>query len=376
MGLGNLSLPPEIDLNQIDTEHWKWTEFSGLWYRWDTEWYVRIVQEEYTYNPNDVSTVSFFPLYPTLMRLLTPLVGNPINAGLIISHLCGLVGFILFYRLTYLETRSRKISQRAVIAMSIFPASLFFSAVYTESLFLLLTVGAAYAVRHQHWLLAGLAGALASATRVPGVMITVLLGMEWLYQQGWDFSTALQKSTWTNLLQGDLQKWGSLLTVAIAPLGLFAYMIFLNVSFGNPLSFIVSHSHNATNLGDGPFVALSIEWENILNGSNIFPYNFPLGLISIGLALLTIIPLARRFRVSYALYTLLLNFTACMGRTHLKCRSVCGRDVSCFYGFRSLGRRSPLLDVVSSDLFVYIIYFQHFVCSMVLCWLDQQFMRT
>jgi hypothetical protein len=60
--------------------------------------------------------------------------------------------------------------------------SFFFSAVYSESLFLLLSVGAFYSARTDHWAWAGTLGALAAATRSAGVLIAIALVIIWLTQ--------------------------------------------------------------------------------------------------------------------------------------------------------------------------------------------------
>src|SRR5256885_4171834 len=62
--------------------------------------------------------------------------------------------------------------------MALGPAAMFFSYPYTESVFLLLTVGAFLLMESGHWLLAGVAGRGAAATRFPGVLVALALGSE------------------------------------------------------------------------------------------------------------------------------------------------------------------------------------------------------
>jgi hypothetical protein len=62
-----------------------------------------------------------------------------------------------------------------VLLVAFAPLSLFFSAVYTESLFLALSVGSIYAARRGRWRLACGLGGLAAATRVTGVGLAVPL---------------------------------------------------------------------------------------------------------------------------------------------------------------------------------------------------------
>ena len=63
---------------------------------------------------------------------------------------------------------------------AVFPFAFFFGAVYTEALFLAAVVWCVYAFRTDRFLLGGLAGAVATATRVNGVLI--LPALAWI---GW-----------------------------------------------------------------------------------------------------------------------------------------------------------------------------------------------
>ena len=60
-----------------------------LWVHWDTRHYVGIAQEGYTAVGDERLRLVFFPLYPLLMRLLSPLTGGDVfYAGLLVSLLC------------------------------------------------------------------------------------------------------------------------------------------------------------------------------------------------------------------------------------------------------------------------------------------------
>jgi hypothetical protein len=68
--------------------------------------------------------------------------------------------------------------------VALFPTSLFFSAVYTESLFLMLAVGALLAARRGNWWIAGIVGALAALTRSYGVLLLIPFAVLFLQQYG------------------------------------------------------------------------------------------------------------------------------------------------------------------------------------------------
>ncbi len=142
--------------------------------RWDAVWYVDIAEVGY---PTDYPPrTAFFPLYPVLLRIGGWFVGSPVVAGLLISLVCAFVGAMLFHRLTDVEL-GRPAAKAATWALLAFPGSMWFTAVYSEGLFLLLSVGCLLAARQHAWAIAGTLGALASATRSAGVLLMVPLAL-------------------------------------------------------------------------------------------------------------------------------------------------------------------------------------------------------
>jgi hypothetical protein len=152
-------------------------ELLNLQARWDTDFYHQIATVGYRWDPSVFlhQNVVFFPLYPLLMRWGGALLGgHPLLAGTIIS-LAAFAGAIsLLYRLAVLELGAEK-AWPVILLVSTYPYALFYSAVYTESLFLFLTVGAFYAMRRRHLPLAALAGFAAGLTRPNGFWLALPL---------------------------------------------------------------------------------------------------------------------------------------------------------------------------------------------------------
>jgi hypothetical protein len=86
---------------------------------------------------------------------------------------------------------------------------------YTESLFLALALGSYLAARHGSWLVAGALTALATLTRLQGIILLVPLGLELLLSQ-----------------RQQLWRWRTWLALALAPAALFSYMLFIRLSEG------------------------------------------------------------------------------------------------------------------------------------------------
>lgn len=143
--------------------------------RWDSVWYVNIANNGY----QDSTHAAFFPLYPFLSRAVGAPVGSALLGGLVVSLVAGVAGLAALHRLALIELGDRRAAELAVWMLACFPAAFFLSAVYSESLFLALSVGCVLAARHGRWGWAGLLGLLAAATRSAGVVLLVPLALMW-----------------------------------------------------------------------------------------------------------------------------------------------------------------------------------------------------
>ncbi|HET9660507.1 MAG TPA: hypothetical protein VFP05_09245, partial [Thermomicrobiales bacterium] len=90
---------------------------------------------------------------------------------------------VLVYQLVRIDFDT-PIARRTIWAIAIFPTSLFFTAVYTESLFLMLSVAAILCARIRKWWLAGLLGMLAALTRSHGIFLVIPFAVLWIKQYG------------------------------------------------------------------------------------------------------------------------------------------------------------------------------------------------
>ncbi|MCK5378193.1 MAG: hypothetical protein KAJ78_02265 [Acidobacteria bacterium] len=211
-----------------------------IWARWDSEWYLLIADRGYDatdafnhmpggYLPED--TAGFFPLYPLLIRALTPLVGA-VGAGIVISNIALLVSLWLLTAVTrnlWGESFGSKAGLGAGTALLFFPFALFHSAVYSESLFLALSLATFLLARKNRYDLAGLLAALATLTRPFGALLVILLLLEWWRQR--------HRSRWG---------WAAAGSVALA-LGL--YMLFCYGLFGDALAFVHRQGRWRGNMG-------------------------------------------------------------------------------------------------------------------------------
>lgn len=149
--------------------------------QWDGLWYRLIAIDGYS---KALANAAFWPAYPWAMRGLGDITGISYDAaGWIIANVCFFVALILLYRLVSLDF-DPSIGKATLWAIALFPTSLFFSAVYTESPFLMLIVGGLLAARLRQWWLAGVLGALAAATRSYGVFLILPYAVLFYQQNG------------------------------------------------------------------------------------------------------------------------------------------------------------------------------------------------
>ncbi len=190
--------------------------FLQPWRNWDGQWYALAAREGYAY---DRSVTAFYPLYPLLLRAGDWILDGRIElAGVLISNLALLGALGLLYRLVRLDF-SPLTARRTILYLALFPTSFYLSALYTEALFLCLSVACLYAARRDGWWIAGLCGFLAALTRTHGVLLLLPLGILFARQQGW------RPSRWR----------ANPASLALIPAGLLVYMAYLRRLWDDPL---------------------------------------------------------------------------------------------------------------------------------------------
>lgn len=255
----------------------------GFFVRWDVSWFLSIVREGYSYTPGTQSNVAFFPLFPLLVRALAPLTGD-IVAGLVIANAALFGAACILHSIALRESGSGGTARRAVVLLLAFPATLFHSVGYCESLFLFLTLATFEAALRRRFLLAGAFGALAALTRSSGVLVTLPLAYEILSP--------------TRLFPTRLRVEKSVATLALPPLGLAAYLAFVATRFGSVR--VVVDVQRAWGR------RLKPPWDAV---DSIFhhkpPYALAFGVSLLALVVAFVVMLARRARPSFVVFAAL-----------------------------------------------------------------------
>jgi SAM-dependent methyltransferase len=203
-------------------EFWRWDAERlhdlgyavDVWARWDSAWFVRIAEHGYS-APS--STPAFYPGYPSLVAGLGRLLfGHYVLAGVLVSLAACAVAFALLHRLA-LEKLGPAGAFRSVAYLAFFPMALFLQAVYSESLYLSLTLAAFLLAERGRFLGAGGLAGLAVLTRFAGLaLLPALAVLAWR-------SPARKRA---------------LASLAVAPALFALYPLLLQQQTGKPLAFV------------------------------------------------------------------------------------------------------------------------------------------
>jgi hypothetical protein len=208
--------------------------------RWDSAWYLVIAR--FGYRPDlghyTAPRTAFFPLYPLGLKAISWLGTPPVLAGVLLSIAALGLGLYGIHRLTTLELGARGVARPAeaarlaVLLTAFGPMAFFLSAVYSESLFLALSVGLFWSARSGRWALVGVLGALAAATRSAGIVLLLPALMLYLYGPRLDRPPDFARSQARRLLPVYRLRW-NVLWIALLPAAVALYGLGLALGGGD-----------------------------------------------------------------------------------------------------------------------------------------------
>lgn len=248
--------------------------------RWDSFFYVDIAKQGYHLTPGDtLSNIVFFPLYPLLIHAFSPLFfGNFIFAGWFISILSLIGAVTVFYKLLK-EFHPTIDPETPILYLLIFPTAFFLNAVYTESLFLILSLLTFYYALKGRFGVAGIFGLLAALTRVTGILLFIPVL--------WEFWKKHRTRKIFSL---------SFLPLLLVPLGTFLFFLYHYFAFGDFLLFLKVESAWGR--------AFQFNKDHFLLFSHPAVINFFLDIAFAIFALITAYHVFKQKWVSYGLYIL------------------------------------------------------------------------
>jgi hypothetical protein len=233
---------------------------TDVWARWDSVWFLRIA--EHGYGSAKGAAAAFYPLYPATVALLgRVLLGHYVLAGILVSLAASFASFLLLHRIAE-ERLGADGARRAVLYLAVFPFALFLQAVYSESLYLLLTLAAFMLAERRQFLAAGAVTGLALLTRPTAAALLPALAL---------------------LAWRERDRLRALASLAVAPLLFAIYPLYLWLDEGDPWQFLHAqrlwsrHLSPAGPLG-GIWDGLRAGWagvEQLASGSHTHVYWTP-----------------------------------------------------------------------------------------------------
>lgn len=193
------------------------------------------------------SSIGFFPLLPGLIKGVdTVLPGGALLAATVV---CTLAGWAACVAVTLLarEVYGDRTARRAAALIACFPGAFVFSLIYTEGLLITAVAASLVLMMRKQWLLAGVAGAVATIARPSGIAIVAAAAVVALVEIRRD------------------RAWKALWTPAIAATGMASFLAYLGWRTGDPLAWFENQRdfwNQRNNLGGYVIKWLQVPFES------------------------------------------------------------------------------------------------------------------
>lgn len=217
-----------------NTDHWSFVEYLRALCVYDCNAYERLALNGYEGRPSgfdkgDANNWAFFPFYSILAWAVSKLTGMTVlMAGSILTSLLTVWAAILSWPLFEGKFRAYFLF---CFFLFLGPFSFYFTTLYTEALFILLTAAGFVLLKQRDYVTAGVTGALMSATRSTGLLFMAAIVAAALQNHIKDGGTVggFFRSLW--------KRTDLLLAVALVPIGVSCFAVFLWFHSGDALAF-------------------------------------------------------------------------------------------------------------------------------------------
>lgn len=279
----NVSFPVSYIYNYLNSD----LSFASIllypWANFDGIHYLNIASNDYT------NQARFFPLFPLVLWVIS----GSLVVNIVLVSVIFFLALYIFKKLIILDF-SNQITTKSLIYLLLFPTSFFFVSIYSEGLFLLLTLLSFYFARKKRWFLSIICASLLTATRFVGIAILPALLFEFVINE------KIQSK--------------KLLLFIIAPLGLVLYSLFNLHKWNNLLYFVQSQGELGNNRSVDHLVFFpqtTYRYLKILTTVPRFQYDWAVALLEfatfIFIGILLVIAWKKKIRTSYLIYAA-INF--------------------------------------------------------------------
>lgn len=231
--VGILFLPFRSDA--IFTKLTQYNELISPWANFDGVHYLAIASRWY------IDEGRFLPLFPvsvgvvaaplSLIWPILPFGPGTFVAGIIFSTICAILSLYFMAKLLYLDYKNKTV-ELAIFLFLAFPTAFFLACIYSEGMFLLLSVLSLYFARQKKWFLACILVMFLSITRLSGILIALPLL--------WEYYLVEIKPRKTSF---SWKKHLNLVYFAFIPTLLLLYSYFNYLKWGDFLYFVNAHGN-------------------------------------------------------------------------------------------------------------------------------------
>jgi mannosyltransferase PIG-V len=291
----------------------------GLGARFDGNWYAGIAASGYDWEGSfdRQQNMAFFPAYPMLMRAAGALTGalnrtvSPeqrlfrlTGCGIVISIAAFLWAAWYFARLSS-ELLEDEHARGALWLLAAYPFAVFFSAAYTESLFLLSAVGAWYSLRHRQFVAGSLWGLLAGLARPNGFFLSVPLGLIALGLRDGPGGSRTNKDAGQARGSWQFPDVRQVVTASMPVLGMLAFTVYLYSRTGEWFAWAKMHAAwGRTFSAEVPLAGVTRATNSLLDLIVMRPYD-ALNLFGLTFAIVMLWPVWRRLGLAWVAFILI-----------------------------------------------------------------------
>ena len=234
-------------------EGWRWTLCVG-----DCGWYKTISDHGYDALPDPQSKVAnygFFPAFPLAVSLLMHVGGlDFVTAGVVLNGILALTFcWLALSHLHELQLRNEAEALIFLFAFLLSPWSLYNRVPYTEMMFNVSVLCTFVFWRRKNYAAAAASGIVLTATRATGIILPLVLLVELLCHE--------RRRVVDIVLRPD----GRFRALAVMPLGLVAFVVFLYLYVGDPLAYVHMQEIGWAQGFRGPVAVL---WAGMFVGPN------------------------------------------------------------------------------------------------------------
>jgi hypothetical protein len=288
-------------------------DWVGGWLQLDSGWYVTIAEHGYdktqvdAFDAGQQSAVAYFPAYPLTVRQVARLTGDdfPLAAQLT-TMACGLAVFLSFW--SWCRRRMSSSAQRSsLLVLAFYPYAWFlYGSGYGDVLFIALTIAAFLLLERDRPVVAGLAAAGASASRligigtVIGLIAMVIERRHALVRKEADGPRRPWSGWRLDRSRLRLRDSGVLLGFG----GIAAYSLFLWSRVGDPIAFNTVQSAPGWNQGTGPKTWIKYSFfAQVIRGEHWYGARLVLQALLCLVFVIAIPFVWKRIGAAYAVYT-------------------------------------------------------------------------